>query len=59
MLGGMVASIGQTLHEIGQQALTWLPVMFFGLIVYLLWRTVEADAAGQAEGDRAELELVA
>src|ERR1700690_2961558 len=40
MLRGMVADIGQMLHQIGQQALTWLPIVFFGLIVYLLWRTV-------------------
>ena len=36
----MVASLGQTLHQIGQEALTWLPIIFFGLIVFLLWRTV-------------------
>jgi len=40
MVRGMAASIGETLHQIGQQALTWLPIIFFGLIVYLLWRTV-------------------
>ena len=36
----MVASLGDTLHQIGQSALTWLPIIFFGLIVFLLWRTV-------------------
>jgi cell division protease FtsH len=29
------------IHEIGAAALTWLPLVFFGLICYLLWRTVQ------------------
>jgi cell division protease FtsH len=36
---GMVAA--GFLSEIGDAALTWLPIVFFGLIVYLLWRTVQ------------------
>src|ERR671926_1544449 len=34
----LVATI---LHDAGDAALTWLPLVFFGLIVYLLWRTVQ------------------
>jgi cell division protease FtsH len=33
--------LGHFLHEIGVAALTWLPLVFFGLICYLLWRTVQ------------------
>jgi cell division protease FtsH len=32
---------GLLLHRLGQDALTWLPLIFFGLIIYLLWRTVQ------------------
>jgi cell division protease FtsH len=32
---------GEWLHELGQYALTWLPLIFFGLIIYLLWRTLQ------------------
>ena len=28
-------------HEIGSAALTWLPIVFFGMIVVILWRTVQ------------------
>jgi cell division protease FtsH len=28
-------------HSIGDSLLTWLPLVFFGLIVYLLWRTLQ------------------
>src|ERR671935_76961 len=33
--------IGHVIHVIGAAALTWLPLVFFGLICYLLWRTVQ------------------
>jgi cell division protease FtsH len=33
--------IGRFLHELGIAALTWLPLLFFGLICYLLWRTLQ------------------
>ena len=33
--------VGQLLHEIGEYSLTWLPVIFFGFIIYLLWRTLQ------------------
>src|ERR687885_522681 len=33
--------LGDLLHEIGMAALTRLPVFFFGLICYLLWRTMQ------------------
>jgi cell division protease FtsH len=32
---------GHWLHVFGAFALTWLPIAFFGLICYLLWRTVQ------------------
>ena len=32
---------GHLLSEIGQIALIWLPLLFFGLIIYLLWRTLQ------------------
>jgi cell division protease FtsH len=28
-------------HDIGAALLTWLPLVFFGLIIWLLWRTVQ------------------
>jgi cell division protease FtsH len=34
----LVASL---LHDITDGALTWLPVVFFGLIAFLLWRTIQ------------------
>ncbi len=34
----MLASIGQTLSD---WALTWLPILLFVVIIYLLWRTVQ------------------
>src|SRR5919197_5491447 len=33
--------VGQVLHSAREITLTWLPVLFFGLICYLLWRTVQ------------------
>src|ERR687885_574942 len=33
--------VGHWIHEVGAAALTWLPIVFFGLICYLLWRTVQ------------------
>ena len=33
--------VGELLHDVGAIALTWLPICFFGLICYLLWRTVQ------------------
>jgi cell division protease FtsH len=32
--------IGQFLSDLPEHTLTWLPLIFFGLIVYLLWRTL-------------------
>ncbi len=28
-------------QDLGQSMLTWLPLIFFGIIIYLLWRTVQ------------------
>jgi cell division protease FtsH len=36
-----VPDVGELLHDIGAMLLTWLPIAFFGLICYLLWRTVQ------------------
>jgi cell division protease FtsH len=33
--------LGNFLHQVGGAALTWLPLLFFGVICYLLWRTVQ------------------
>ena len=33
--------IGHLLSAIGAVALVWLPVVMFGMIIYLLWRTVQ------------------
>jgi cell division protease FtsH len=34
-------NFGEWLHALGGYALTWLPLIFFGAIIYLLWRTVQ------------------
>jgi cell division protease FtsH len=33
--------VGQALHQVRDVTLTWVPILFFGLICYLLWRTVQ------------------
>ena len=33
--------VGDFLDQVGNYALTWLPLVFFGLIIYLLWRTLQ------------------
>jgi cell division protease FtsH len=33
--------LSSLMHEIGQGALTWLPIVFFGLIIVILWRTIQ------------------
>ncbi len=33
--------VGAFLDHVADAALTWLPIVFFGIIVYLLWRTVQ------------------
>jgi cell division protease FtsH len=33
--------VGEFLDQVGNYALTWLPLIFFGLIIYLLWRTLQ------------------
>jgi len=32
---------GEWMNTIADYALTWLPLVFFGLIIYLLWRTLQ------------------
>jgi cell division protease FtsH len=34
-------NVGEWLHVLGQYTLTWLPLVFFGLIIYLLYRTLQ------------------
>jgi cell division protease FtsH len=36
-----MSDVGGFLDHVGDVALTWLPILFFGIIVYLLWRTVQ------------------
>src|SRR5438876_1748615 len=33
--------VGHVLSAIGQVALVWFPLLMFGLIIYLLWRTLQ------------------
>jgi cell division protease FtsH len=33
--------VGHILSQIGQVALVWFPLLMFGLIIYLLWRTLQ------------------
>jgi cell division protease FtsH len=33
--------VGQLLSDVGAIALIWLPLLMFGLIIYLLWRTLQ------------------
>ena len=33
--------VGRILSEVGQVALLWVPLLMFGLIIYLLWRTLQ------------------
>jgi cell division protease FtsH len=33
--------VGAILDQVADVALTWLPILFFGVIVYLLWRTLQ------------------
>src|ERR671916_613503 len=33
--------LGNLLSQVGQIALIWLPLIMFGLIIYLLWRTLQ------------------
>src|ERR671916_3051608 len=34
-------SVGEFLDQVADYALTWLPLVFFGLIIYLLWRSLQ------------------
>jgi cell division protease FtsH len=36
-----VHAVFHFIHHLPNLALTWLPIVFFGLIVYLLWRTLQ------------------
>ena len=51
-------AIVDVMANIATIALTWLPLVFFGLIVYLLWRSPRAHAAGEADGGRARFEVL-
>src|SRR6187397_2085117 len=40
-IGAGMPNVGEFLDQVGNYALTWLPLVFFGLIIYLLWRTLQ------------------
>src|SRR6187397_2065874 len=40
-IGAGMPNVGEFLDQVGNYALTWLPLIFFGLIIYLLWRTLQ------------------
>jgi cell division protease FtsH len=33
--------LGSLMHDIGQGVLTWLPIAFFAILVFLIWRTIQ------------------
>ena len=33
--------MGGFLHDVASAALTWLPLVFFAMLIYLLWRVVQ------------------
>jgi cell division protease FtsH len=41
MSGGMPDAVSDFVRALPGFALTWLPLLFFALIIYLLWRTVQ------------------
>jgi cell division protease FtsH len=36
-----VMPLASLMHDIGQGALTWLPIFFFAILVVLIWRTIQ------------------
>ena len=36
-----MSAVADFLRDLPGILLTWLPIVFFGLIVYLLWRTLQ------------------
>src|SRR5436190_114764 len=40
-MGDAMGAVGHFLNQLPGLVLTWLPLVFFGLIVYLLWRTLQ------------------
>ena len=34
-------NLGEMLNALGSAALTWLPLIFFGLLIYLIWRSLQ------------------
>src|SRR6187397_316680 len=40
-IGAGMPNVGEFLDNLPGYALTWLPLVFFGLIIYLLWRTLQ------------------
>jgi cell division protease FtsH len=33
--------LASVMHDIGQGALTWMPIFFFAVLVALIWRTIQ------------------
>jgi cell division protease FtsH len=48
-MGNLMPNIGHLLTQIGAVALIWLPLMMFGMIIYLLWRTLQVMPRVQAK----------
>src|SRR4029077_10271388 len=46
---GLHMPLSSVLHEISQIALTWLPIVFFAILVALIWRTISLMPRGQAK----------
>ena len=40
-MGDAMGAVAHFLDRLPGMLLTWLPLVFFGLIVYLLWRTLQ------------------
>ncbi len=45
--------VAAVLQAIGDAARTWLPILFFGMLLYLLWRVVQLmPKVGPTEGPK-------
>ena len=43
---GSLMPTASIVHDITAGLLSWVPLVFFGLIIWLVWRTVEKQAWG-------------
>ena len=51
-------NIGHLLTQIGAVALIWLPIMMFGMIIYLLWRTLQVMPRVKTKSAKHDLRVV-